>query len=100
MKRISFGPAFAALLFTWLIVNVAIGAFAGHPPAGLDLTGAELAYVALAGLIRQKLDPFLNVVATGKAVVRFPYLATLNRIVLALGGTTFTRAMITGKEHS
>ncbi len=45
-------------------------------------------------MIRQMLDPFNNVVATGKATVKFPYLATLNRVVLTLGGGSFTRAMI------
>jgi len=40
---------------------------------------------------------FENVVATGKATLRVPpYDRSLHRIILELGGTTFTKAMITG----
>lgn len=46
-------------------------------------------------MINQQLPPFLNVVASGVATLRVPkYQMTLNRIQLALGGTTFTKAMI------
>lgn len=42
-----------------------------------------------------RLPDFANVVATGTATLKLPkYLLTLNRIVLRLGGTTFTKAMI------
>jgi hypothetical protein len=47
-------------------------------------------------MITQPLPPFLNVVASGVATLRVPkYEMTLNRIILTLGGTTFTKAMIT-----
>jgi hypothetical protein len=47
-------------------------------------------------MILQKLPPFLNVVATGVATLRIPKFAnTLTRLVMILGGTTFTKAMIT-----
>jgi hypothetical protein len=39
--------------------------------------------------------PFTNVVASGVASVSLPVGMSYNRIVLALGGTTFTKAMIT-----
>ena len=46
--------------------------------------------------INQPLPPFLNVVASGVATLQVPrYANTVNRFVLALGGTTFTKAMIT-----
>jgi len=46
--------------------------------------------------IIQQLPPFLNVVASGVATLQIPrYANTLTRIVLALAGTTFTKAMIT-----
>ncbi|KDP85615.1 hypothetical protein CF70_013025 [Cupriavidus sp. SK-3] len=46
--------------------------------------------------IIQQLPPFLNVVASGVATLQVPrYANTLNRIVLALGGTALTKAMIT-----
>lgn len=46
--------------------------------------------------ILQELPPFLNVVATGVATLQIPrYANTLNKIVLALGGTALTKAMIT-----
>jgi len=46
--------------------------------------------------ILQLLPPFLNVTATGVATMKLPkYANTVNRIVLQLGGTTFTKAMIT-----
>lgn len=45
--------------------------------------------------INQPMPPFLNVVANGVATMQVPrYSNTLNRIVLALGGTAFTKAMI------
>lgn len=47
-------------------------------------------------MIIQPLPPFLNVVASGVATLRVPkYDMTLTRLVLTLGGTTFTKAMIT-----
>lgn len=47
-------------------------------------------------MILQKLPPFVNVVATGVATLRIPkYAMTLTRLVLRLGGTAFTKAMIT-----
>lgn len=47
-------------------------------------------------MILQPLPPFLNVVATGVATLRVPkYANTLTRIVLALGGTALTKAMLT-----
>ena len=47
-------------------------------------------------MIQQQLPPFLNVVASGIATMQIPrYALTLNRIVLRLGGTTFTKAMVT-----
>lgn len=47
-------------------------------------------------MILQPMPPFLNVVATGVATLRVPkYAMTLTRLVLRLGGTTFTKAMIT-----
>jgi hypothetical protein len=47
-------------------------------------------------MILQQMPPFLNVVATGVATLRIPkYAMTLTRLVLRLGGTTFTKAMIT-----
>jgi hypothetical protein len=47
-------------------------------------------------MIQQQLPPFFNVVATGIATLRVPkFQATMNRIILRLGGTTFTKAMIT-----
>ena len=47
--------------------------------------------------IQQPLPPFQNVQATGTATLSVPkYNNTLTRIVLDLGGTTFTKAMITG----
>lgn len=47
-------------------------------------------------MINQQLPPFLNVVSSGVATLRVPrYQLTLNRIQLALGGTAFTKAMIT-----
>ncbi|ALS61856.1 major capsid protein P2 [Pandoraea norimbergensis] len=46
--------------------------------------------------IVQQLPPFNNVVATGVATLRIPkWNNTLTRVVLDLGGTTFTKAMIT-----
>lgn len=46
-------------------------------------------------MIQQKLPPFLNVVNSGIATLQIPkYAMTMNRIVLRLGGTTFTKAMI------
>lgn len=45
--------------------------------------------------ILQKIGPFSNVVAGGVAVLRVPrYKMTLTRLVLGLGGTTFTRSHI------
>ncbi|WP_427306599.1 major capsid protein P2 [Cupriavidus sp. H39] len=45
--------------------------------------------------IIQQLPPFLNVVANGVATLQIPrYANTLNRVVLNLLGTTFTKAMI------
>lgn len=43
-------------------------------------------------------NPFLNVVATGMASVDFSSLFgyTIKRVILNLGGTTFTKAMLTG----
>jgi len=47
-------------------------------------------------MINQPLPAFSNVVAAGVATLRVPsYDLTLNRIVLSLGGTAFTKAMIT-----
>ncbi len=47
-------------------------------------------------MIIQQLPPFNNVVATGVATLKFPaYAMTVNRIILLLGGTAFTKAMIT-----
>lgn len=47
-------------------------------------------------MIIQQLPPFFNVVASGVATLKIPrYAMTLTRIVLRLGGTTFTKAMIT-----
>lgn len=47
-------------------------------------------------MILQKLPPFLNVVVTGVAVLKVPkYAMTLTRLVLRLGGTALTKAMIT-----
>ncbi|MBK6403207.1 MAG: hypothetical protein IPP18_17970 [Rhodocyclaceae bacterium] len=46
-------------------------------------------------MILQQMPPFLNVVASGVATLRIPrYAMTLTRLVLRLGGTTFTKAMI------
>jgi hypothetical protein len=42
-----------------------------------------------------KNTPFTNVVATGIATVNLPIGMSYNKIILALGGTTFTKAMIT-----
>lgn len=42
-----------------------------------------------------KNTPFTNVVASGVATVALPVGMSYNRIILALGGTTFTKAMIT-----
>lgn len=39
--------------------------------------------------------PFTNVVASGVATVSLPVGMSYNKIILALGGTTFTKAMIT-----
>lgn len=39
--------------------------------------------------------PFANVVATGTATCSLPVGMSYNRIILALGGTTFTKSMIT-----
>ncbi|MQY50837.1 major capsid protein P2 [Rhodocyclus gracilis] len=47
-------------------------------------------------MIIQQIPPFNNVVNTGVATVKIPkYALTLTRLVLVLGGTTFTKAMIT-----
>lgn len=47
-------------------------------------------------MILQDLPPFNNVVATGVATLKVPkYALTLTRILLTLGGTSFTKAMIT-----
>lgn len=46
-------------------------------------------------MLLQKLPPFANVVATGIATTYVPYKMSVNRLILALGGTTFTKAMIT-----
>lgn len=47
-------------------------------------------------MFQQPLPPFLNVVPSGIATLQIPrYAQTLNRIVMRLGGTTFTKAMIT-----
>lgn len=46
-------------------------------------------------MITQKNLPFFNVVADGVASISLPLGMTYNRIVLALGGTSFTKAMIT-----
>ncbi|WP_042301738.1 major capsid protein P2 [Paraburkholderia kururiensis] len=40
--------------------------------------------------------PFTNVVATGMATVSLPVGMSYNKIILALGGTAFTKSMITG----
>jgi Viral coat protein P2 N-terminal domain len=40
--------------------------------------------------------PFTNVVGTGTATVNLPVGMSYNKIILALGGTTFTKSMITG----
>jgi len=46
-------------------------------------------------MILQKLPPFLNVVNSGIASLKIPkYSMTLTRLVLGLGGTSFTKAMI------
>lgn len=46
-------------------------------------------------MILQKLPPFTNVIADGVAMLRMPrYAMTLTRLVLRLGGTAFTKAMI------
>lgn len=42
-----------------------------------------------------KNTPFTNVVASGVATVSLPIGMSYNKIILALGGTTFTKAMIT-----
>lgn len=49
-------------------------------------------------MIYRKLYPFQNVVATGMATVNLSNLLgfTINRIVLQLGGTALTKAMLTG----
>lgn len=39
--------------------------------------------------------PFVNVIASGVATVSLPLGMSYNRIILALGGTSFTKAMIT-----
>jgi len=39
--------------------------------------------------------PFSNVVASGKATVNLPIGMSYNKVILALGGTTFTKSMIT-----
>ncbi len=47
-------------------------------------------------MLLQPLPTFNNVVATGVATLKVPkYALTLNRILLRLGGTAFTKAMIT-----
>ena len=46
-------------------------------------------------MITPKNPPFLNVVADGVASMELPIGMTYNRIYLKLGGTTFTKAMIT-----
>lgn len=47
-------------------------------------------------MINQALPAFLNVVPGGVATLRIPrYEMTINRITLELGGTTFTKALIT-----
>lgn len=46
-------------------------------------------------MLLQKLPPIQNVTANGVATLFVPIKATINRIVLTLGGTTFTKAMIT-----
>lgn len=47
-------------------------------------------------MILQPCPPFLNVVASGVATLRLPRWAnTVTRLVMRLGGTTFTKAMIT-----
>ena len=46
-------------------------------------------------MITVKNLPFFNVVASGVASLELPLGMTYNRIVLQLGGTTFTKAMIT-----
>lgn len=47
-------------------------------------------------MIRQKLPPFLNVVESGVATLRIPrYAQTLTRLILTLGGTSLTKAMLT-----
>ncbi|EEF22300.1 conserved hypothetical protein, partial [Ricinus communis] len=42
-----------------------------------------------------KNTPFTNVVANGKATVNLPIGMSYNKVILALGGTTFTKSMIT-----
>ena len=46
-------------------------------------------------MIFQKNVPFFNVVATGKATLELPIGMTYERIILKLGGTSFTKSMIT-----
>lgn len=46
-------------------------------------------------MILRKLQPFFNVVADGVASIELELGMTYNRIVLNLGGTAFTKAMIT-----
>lgn len=46
-------------------------------------------------MITKKNLPFFNVVASGVASLELPLGMTYNRIILKLGGTTFTKAMIT-----
>jgi len=46
-------------------------------------------------MLTTKNNPFLNVVGDGVASMELPIGMTYNRIYLSLGGTTFTKAMIT-----
>lgn len=90
------------MLFAYVLIAVGVIAFGWHPMDAAAAAGAlpmllgDTAVPAKFNRIREKITAFQNVVATGTASCEIPrYGQSLLSITLPMGGTTFTKSLIT-----
>lgn len=90
-----------AAAWTFIVVAGRLAGLAGRSLAGMLETGAARALQRqglVCGVVQEvPLQPFSNVAATGLAITDLRHLFgyAIERITLQLGGTTFTKAMLT-----
>lgn len=92
MKKLLTGAAFGVIVALWAVLAVAETVIlALAPDRPMRVPRAQAGYQDLISLA-----PFENVVATGIATARFDSLLgrTVDRIILNLGGTALTKAML------